>query len=1094
MTTPIAVSVPFDVCGALPAGTTLLEASAGTGKTFTIAALATRYVAEGVAELSQLMLVTFGNAASRELRDRVRERLGTAERGLRDPAAARTSDDDVLRLLAAVGDDEVRVRRERLAVALAGFDAATIATTHSFCAQMLTGLGVVADTDRSATFTESVDDLVREVVDDLYLRQWARAGAGPPELSHDDLLTLGRRAVGSDRSADLRPDGATGLPAVRRAAAQRVRDEVEARKRRLGLVDHDDWLVLLRQALQDSEHGAVARERVRARYRVVLVDEFQDTDPVQWDVLRLAFHDHAALVLIGDPKQAVYAFRGGDVTTYLTASSVATSTATLTRNWRSDGPLLQALELVLGGAALGDPRIVVRPVETAHPVPRLAGAGAALRLRRLARTGHGLLHRGLPKMDPLREAVARDVADDIVGLLAHPALLRGRPVEPGDVAVLVRTNKQGALVREALGRARVPAVLSGGASVFATPSAGSWLVLLEALEQPHRAGRVRAAALSVFLGESEGSLDDAGDELTDRLGSRLRGWGQLLAARGVAAFFEVLGADESLPARVLAQPDGERVLTDLRHVGQALHAAAREESLGVTALVAWLRRRLAQAAVEGSDERSRRLESDAAAVQVMTVHVSKGLEFPIVYVPYAWDRWTPDQVDVLRLHDDDGRRVLDVGGRQAPGHERARARHDAEESGEDLRLVYVALTRAECQVVLHWAPSGNTAAAPLHRLLFGAAGRGEQPTARVPVPTDAVAAARFDELAAGSGDTIASEVALPGPTARWEPARAEPPPLSVSLLTRRVDAGWRRTSYTALTAAAHRDLGIGDLGVGSEPDGPGKDDEHDAAEGPAVVPPPDSPVSPLAGLPGGAAFGTLVHEVLEDPDPAVLDERCRAAVARRAGSGIDPTALADGLRPVLHTPLADLGCTLGSIAACDRLAELVFELPLAGGDDSRAGASLADVAALLRRHDLGPVAGYPDRLAELEPQALRGFLTGSIDLLLRLPGPSYAVVDHKTNRLGADPLTAWHYRPESLAAEMLRSHYVLQALLYSVATHRFLRWRQPGYEPARHLGPVLYTFVRGMCGPQGPVGAGVFRWRPPPDLVVGLSDLLGGAP
>jgi len=133
-------------------------------------------------------------------------------------------------------------------------------------------------------------------------------------------------------------------------------------------------------------------------------------------------------------------------------------------------------------------------------------------------------------------------------------------------------------------------------------------------------------------------------------------------------------------------------------------------------------------------------------------------------------------------------------------------------------------------------------------------------------------------------------------------------------------------------------------------------------------------------------------------------------------------------------------------------------------------------------------------MADLEPQALRGFLTGSIDLLLRLPGPSYAVVDHKTNRLGADPLTAWHYRPEALAAEMLRSHYVLQALLYSVATHRFLRWRQAGYDPERHLGPVLYTFVRGMCGPHTPVGAGVFRWRPPPSLVIELSNLLAGRP
>ena len=150
------------------------------------------------------------------------------------------------------------------------------------------------------------------------------------------------------------------------------------------------------------------------------------------------------------------------------------------------------------------------------------------------------------------------------------------------------------------------------------------------------------------------------------------------------------------------------------------------------------------------------------------------------------------------------------------------------------------------------------------------------------------------------------------------------------------------------------------------------------------------------------------------------------------------------------------------------------------------------MAALLRRHDLGPLAGYADRLAGLEPQELRGFLNGSIDALLRLPGPRYVVVDYKTNRLGADPLTAWHYRPEAMAEEMLRAHYPLQALLYAVAVHRYLRWRQPGYDPATHLGGVLYLFVRGMCGPQSPSGAGVLEWHPPPGLVPELSDLLAG--
>jgi exodeoxyribonuclease V beta subunit len=1078
----------FDVCGPLPTGTTVLEASAGTGKTFTIAALTARYVAEGEAQLSELMLVTFGNAASRELRDRVRERLVSAERGLRDPGAARKDErDPVLQLLADVPDDEAERRRERLARALAGFDEATIATTHSFCSQMLAGLGMAADADPTAVFVEDIDDLVREVVDDLYVRSFA-GSTDPPFLSHADLVELGRRAVGSDRQATLWPLTDEGRAGRRRRAAAAVRREVERRKRQVGLVDYDDWLSLLRDALADDSSGAVACDRVAARYRVVMVDEFQDTDPVQWEILERAFHGRTALVLIGDPKQAIYAFRGGDVTTYLTAAAEATTEATLGTNWRSDACLLGALDLLFGGAALGHERIVVRPVDAAHPEARLTGAGAPLRLRRLGRAGHGRLWQGVPSVARLRDAVACDVAADVVDLLSGPAEYLGRAVQPGDVAVLVRTNAQGHLVRETLGRAGVPAVFAGGGSVFSTPSARSWLRLLEALEQPHRSGRVRSAALSVFLGHDEQSLDARGDELADELGPQLRRWADLLAERGVAAFLEVLTAETGLPERVLARPDGERVLTDLRHIGQVLHAAAQRESLGLTALVEWLRRRIAQASVEGADERSRRLESDAAAVQIMTVHVSKGLEFPVVYVPFAWDRWVPDNPQVLRLHDDAGRRVLDVGGSGGPGYPESRARHEAEESGEDLRLLYVALTRARSQVVAHWAPSGNTAAAPLNRLLFGAAGPGVEPAARVQPPSDDDVEAALAALSARSAGGIEVADVSPRPVPRWEPPRPAAPELSVSRFTRTLDEEWRRTSYSALTRDAH------DQHLASEPDAPGTDDERDAEEPLPEAPPADALPSPLSDLPGGAAFGTLVHAVLEDVDPDALDERCADEVARHLVPGVTAEALADGLRPVLETPLGDLGLPLAAIGAADRLAELDFELPLAGGDDAVPHATLADIAALLRRYDLGPLAGYPDLMAGLAPQALRGFLTGSIDAVLRLPGPVFAVVDYKTNRLGAEPLSTWHYRPAAMAEEMQRAHYVLQALLYCVALHRYLRWRLPGYDPDRHIGPVLYLFVRGMAGAATPAGAGVFSWTPPPGLVPELSDLLAGRP
>jgi exodeoxyribonuclease V beta subunit len=1131
----------FDVCGPLPTGTTVLEASAGTGKTFTIAALAARYVAEGHATLPELMLVTFGREATQELRERVRERLVATERGLADPASAAQSDDTVLRLLADAPPAEVAARRSRLTRALAQFDAATIATTHQFCQQMLAGLGVAGDGDHTATFVESIDELLTEVVDDFYVRKYGTRGAGTPDFSRAEALRLAGAAV-HDGQARLEPAAAAPGSAaqVRHRFATAVRAEVARRKRARRIYTYDDMITRLADALADPARGAVAR--LRARYRVVLVDEFQDTDPVQWDILRRAFHQHqhTTLVLIGDPKQAIYAFRGADVVSYLQATEAAHHHATLGRNWRSDAPLLSALDTVFGGTALGDPRIAVHPVDAARSGSRLTGApvDAPLRLRVAARAGLPRApRRDLAVIGPARDLVARDAAADIAALLASPATLAGRPVVPGDIAVLVRTNDQGVRIRDALADVAVPAVLSGTASVFDTPIAREWLVLLEALEQP-RAQRLRAAALTCFVGHTVAQLcGPAADRLLDEVGGTARRWATVLHERGVAALLEAVTTDTGLPRRLLATADGERRLTDLRHVAQALHAAAVAGHLGPAALVDWLRHRIDDAAADVGTERSRRLESDAAAVQIITIHRSKGLEFPIVYVPYAWDRNVRDP-DVPLLHDDAGARVLDVGGETGEGWRQRCARHRAEEAGEDLRLLYVALTRAGSQVVTWWVPATTVAASPLHRLLIGRAGSGDPqlfaPAESYRVPSDSAALTALRALA---GPTISVEEVEPGrsappfaaPARQWGELRS-------AEFTRSVDTAWRRTSYSALTAAAgHGAAGVA-AGVGSEPERPGIDDETDldpeaATAGgsvpepasdrtpphpPATPEPPPMP-SPMAEFPLGAGFGTLVHAVFEAADltaPDLLAEltaHARDQLARYPTTGVDADALAAALLPAARTPLGPLagGLRLADIGPRDRLAELDFELPLAGGDtphsaEALAGVGVGGLAPLLRRHlpPTDPLAGYPDVLAGLAEQPLRGYLTGSIDAVLRLPENRFVVVDYKTNWLGPvgpegrAPLTAAHYTPPLLAEAMIAAQYPLQALLYAVALHRFLRWRLPGYRPERHLGGVLYLFVRGMCGPDTPVVAGVptgvFSWTPPPELVVELSRFLDG--
>jgi exodeoxyribonuclease V beta subunit len=804
-------------------------------------------------------------------------------------------------------------------------------------------------------------------------------------------------------------------------------------------------------------------------------------------VLDRAFSGHATMVLIGDPKQAIYAFRGGDVVTYLQAAATATARATLGTNWRSDAALLDRLQVVLRGAALGHREIVVHDVRASHGEGRLVGAPhpAPFRIRRVPRAGFRL-KRGQIGAADAREHIARDLAGDVAELLASDATWCAERVRAGHLAVLVATRDQGALVQHALHERGIPAVLQGGGDVFLTPAGDDWLTLLAALEAPHRSGLVHAAGLTCFFGYDARQLDQGGERLTAQLADTLRGWGLLLRGRGVAALVEA-AEERGLTARVLGQVDGERLLTDVRHLGQLLHETAVRERLGLTALLGWFREERRRTA---ASERPRRLDSDAAAVQILTVHGSKGLEYPVVYLPFAYQTFE-FPVDVALFHDAAGQRTLDVTG----GHA---AEHRAEESGEELRELYVALTRAQSQVVAWWAPTYNTAVGGLHRLLFG-----RQPgTADVPARQE-VGDDEYAERILGLIEQLG------GPAAEVAAVADVTPPagghdgveLAVRRFDREVDADWRRTSYSALIRV---DEGTH---VGSEPEAGSKDDEpaEPVAEVAEVAEAErEGPRSPMADLPAGAAFGTLVHAVLEHADPKAPDLEAELLThvteqMRWAPVPIEPATLAAALVPLHHTPLGPLagGMTLADIGRPDRLRELDFELPLAGGDvrGERREVLLRDLAPLLREHLPAddPLAPYAARLEQpvLGDQPLRGYLAGSVDVVLRLPDGRFLIVDYKTNFLGE---SAHDYL--DLAAAMLHSHYPLQALLYAVVVHRYLRWRLPGYDPQTHLGGVLYLYLRGMCGPETPAPgghpAGVFSWQPPAALVVALSELLDG--
>ena len=1126
----------FDICGELPTGTTVLEASAGTGKTYTIAALTARAVAEGAAELNQLLLVTFGRMATNELRLRVREHLVAAQRCLDDAIGqgipARPLSE--LQSMITSGDpEELARRRGRVARALAEFDAATIATTHEFCLQMLDGLGVLGDREPHATVVEHLTDLTREVTTDLYLQRYATSGS--PPMNYDEALQIANQAVEAVHArlvpSGLDPNDPTGSW-ERVTFATAVRLEVERRKRAANLFTYDDMLTRLRDALADSTHGAAAVDRLRRRYRIVMVDEFQDTDPIQWEILRRAFHGHCTLILIGDPKQAIYAFRGADVFSYLDAVQQADQVKTLSINRRSDQALVHALQVLMGDAALGDERIAVRPVTAQHQQRRLTPPAGRLDIAapiRLRLMPHSADTEKVPSVTAIRPQIADDLVADITALLASGTQLLDdqcpRPLVPSDIAVLVRKNERGEAIRDCLVSAGVPAVMYGANSVFASPMAQDWLTLLLALEQT-RQQTVRQAALTCFFGWTFARLAAASEESLIELTQRVRWWSKVLESRGVAALLETATTEEGIPERLLSLRGGERLLTDLRHLGQSLHAAMTSSQLGVGALVEWLRARISEAHYSGMSEVTRRLETDAKAVTILTVHRSKGLEFPIVYLPEAWDRHVNGSDDgrILRLHEptaaSNGECVLDVGGRYGPGRPERFSRYRDEESGEDLRLLYVALTRAKCQVVTWWAPSVNTPASALQR--FASRQSGDPPTPRPSYPLNGDPFTGRD-----LGPGFCFEEMTPRTLIEWRPSPEAPPALNVRSFARELDLIWRRTSYSAITAAAHgAETPVPT--VGSEPDLKREDDET-APITPAPI--ATAPIaaervgglaanglaepSPMHHLPSGAEFGTAVHAVFERVDPsapdlyAALHQGCAATVAQGPTGTMTADDLASALLPAFRTPLGPLADEqrLCDIPPHDRLAELGFEYPLSGGDTTNAEITLSMVGPLLRRHlDLSdPLNSYPDQLDDpaLATQILRGYLTGSIDAVLRIRADGrqsrYLVVDYKTNWLGGldgEVLKVGDYAPARMAQAMMSAHYPLQALLYAVALHRMLRWRQPSYDPAVHLGGVLYLFVRGMAGPATPrvkgVPCGVFGWRPPPSLVVELSELLDG--
>lgn len=1108
----------FDPGNPLPRGTTVLEASAGTGKTFVIAALATRALADGLTSIDRLMLVTFARSASLELRSRVHERLQESLAALNralDGASGATGDsnspDDVLAELCTADSDVLRARVSRLEDALSNFDRATIATTHEFCGRLLDELGLLVDHDTDAHSEQQLAVLRRQVVDDALV---SRAVNGVPTPAVPVARDVGEAVLNHRGLALLDPPPGNDEAAARFDFAMTLRRQFDARARAMRLHGFDDMVQRVVQALLDPVTGTRAGCALAARYDVVMVDEFQDTDPAQWTILRKAFHGRTQLVIVGDPKQSIYSFRGADVQAYLNATTRADQRFTLDCNHRSDPGVTLGVEELFGGAGLGSAGqdIHLTPVRTQQRQSRLR-----------IESGHqhqtSVQVRAVSPQHPLRAAQARQaISSDLVrefsSLLARAELLscgHWRALRPSDLAVLVRRRTTGEQIQQALVGAGIPAVFTGGEGIFSSQAARAWLELLDATLDP-RLPRLLQLSQTPLIGWSPQRLVLALDDDRNELMVLVKMLRVALHEQGPTGAFELVSARTGLASRLLSQGGaGERLLTDLRQVTERLDEAVRLAGLDVVALRKWLFDHIDTAGHSPDDDAVRRLETDLPAVTIMTIHKAKGLQFPVVALPDMADRFVSDtpQSRLRRtLVHEHGELVLDLFGDIDPGRDEIKL---AEEQAEDLRLLYVAATRAESRVIAWWANTRRTTdSSPLHRLVTSSGLDGQPPQAEVPGGRDPQRWPLDRRLVEVVSVPRASGLPqAPGPT---RPSGE----LRVRSFHDHIDRAWARNSYTRLTAAAHG-TGVPDLvpGGGDEP-------ELDAAalllDGVTRHTPDDATV--LAGLPGGTQFGSLVHSVLEQVDPASPDleqeltTSAHRMLARWPVTGIDATSLAAGLKTVLETPLGRLtdARSLRDLGAKNRLAELEFEMPL--GASARRN-DLRDLAALWADPTLvppsDPLAGYGSVLERsgVSSSVLAGYLTGSIDVLLRVPplgttgpdsgGSRYVVLDYKTNRLptsAGERLGPHNYTRPAMAAAMIAAHYPLQALFYCVAAHRFLRRRLTGYRPETHLGGVGYLFVRGMDGAVSSADAdnlpGVFSWYPRPALVEAASRLLGG--
>ncbi|MCG5129095.1 exodeoxyribonuclease V subunit beta [Enterobacter mori] len=841
-------------------------------------------------------------------------------------------------------------------------------------------------------------------------------------------------------------------------AMTEIREAVAREKRRRGELGFDDMLSRLDAALC-SENGEALAAAIRTRFPVAMIDEFQDTDPQQYRIFRRIWRQQpdTALLLIGDPKQAIYAFRGADIFTYMKARSEVAAHYTLETNWRSAPGMVESVNTLFKqmDAAFMFREIPFQPVKFAEKNASLrfefnGVTQPAMNLWLLDGEGCGV--------GDYQSAMAQHCAAQIrdwlsAGARGEAVLWRGEqanPVKASDITVLVRSRQEAALVRDALTLLNIPSVyLSNRDSVFETLEAQEMLWLLQAVLAPERESTLRSALASAMMGLNARDIDalNNDEEAWDNVVEEFAHYRERWQKRGVMAMLRELMAKRQIAENMLATAGGERRLTDILHISELLQEAGTQLE-SEHALVRWLSQQIADPNSNASSQQMR-LESDKHLVQIVTIHKSKGLEYPLVWLPFIANYRVQDQAF---YHDRESfEAVLDLSKAES-SVELA----EAERLAEDLRLLYVALTRSVWHCSLGIAPlfrrrgekSGET---DFH---LSALGR----LIQLGEPKDAAGLRQCIE--ALCGDHIALHIPSLPDNSRWQMPEQPVADLNARQIQRTIADDWRVTSYSGLQQ--HGQSIAQDLMPKLDVDAAGVGD---------VLP---EPVLTPHQFPRGASPGTFLHSLFEELD-FTQPVSTEWVLKMLQSGGFDEKwqpVLTDWITAILQAPLTQQGMSLSQLTAKDKKVETEFYLPIA----SPLKADALD--ALIREYD--PLsAGCPP----LNFRQVQGMLKGFIDLVFRHEG-RYYLLDYKSNWLG-DSSDA--YTQDAMAAAMQQHRYDLQYQLYTLALHRYLRHRIADYRYDDHFGGVIYLFLRGVDATDP--DSGIFSTRPDAALIEKMDEL-----